>query len=167
MAVSLVLRHNMHIFNFVLRHMHVFKGGRTAFLEFLRNLTPQVLLLSMAVIAGNRLELSCCYLENWKQTAIFLCFSAVGIAAVWANSSLFVENYLISTKRIDRASRRFLRSGVTGWRHFKVLGKYAWRKQRGFFVEAIVVSIIVEFALVAVIWSALGSGAALLRTFRG
>ena len=75
--------------------MHLLKNGRAAFLDYLRNLTPQVLLITMAVLASNRLDFTCCDWGNTGQTALFLFFMLIGFAAIWANASVFIENYLI------------------------------------------------------------------------
>ena len=88
--------------------MHLLKNGRAAFLDYLRNLTPQALLFTMAVLASNRLEPTCCYWENTGQTALFLFFMLIGFAAVWASASVFIENYLISLNPIDLESKRLL-----------------------------------------------------------
>ena len=62
--------------------MHLLKNGRAAFLDYLRNLTPQVLLFTMADLVSNRLELTCCYWKNTGQTALFLYFMLIGFAAI-------------------------------------------------------------------------------------
>lgn len=147
--------------------MHILKDGRGPFLEFLRNLTPQAVLLSFALVTGYKLQPTCCHPENAKQTAIFFCFLAIWLAAAWGNSSLFIEKYLISVKRIDRASKLLIRLGVTGFRNLGALLAYAWRKQRTVFVEAVVVFVVVEFGLVVVAMSAISSATALLKLLHG
>jgi hypothetical protein len=143
--------------------MHIFNEGRAPFLEFLRNLTPQAVLLSFAIVAGHKLRPTCCYPENAEQSLIFLCFLSIWFAAVWANSSLFIEKYLVSVKRIDRAAKLLVRKGVTGFRNLGALLIYALRKQRMVFVEAVVVFVVVEFGLVAVAISAITSATALMN----
>ena len=145
--------------------MHLLKNGRAAFLDYLRNLTPQALLFTMAVLASNRLELTCCYWENAGQTALFLFFMLIGFAAVWANASVFIENYLISLNPIDLESKRLISEGVKGFAHFKALSAYAWREHRSFFWEVIVVAAIVEAGVVVPLFFAIGNSAALLRAF--
>jgi hypothetical protein len=147
--------------------MHIFKEGRSPFLEFLRNLTPQAVLLSFALVAGYELQPTCCYSENAKQTSIFFVFLAIWLVAVWANSSLFIEKYLVSVKRIDRASKLLFRFRVTGLRNLGALLNYAWRKQRMVFVEAVVVFVVLEFGLAAVGASAISSATALLKLMHG
>lgn len=143
--------------------MHILSGGRAPFLEFLRNLTPQAFLLAVALVAGFRLEPTCCHPENAKQTAIFFVFLAMWIAAVWANSSLFIEKYLVSVRHIDRASRLLIKLRVVGLRNLRALLVYAWRRQRMIFVEAMIVFVVVEFGLVVVTLSAIASASALAK----
>lgn len=110
--------------------MHLFKEGRAPFLEFLRNLTPQALILSIAMLSGHNLQWSCCHVENTWETILSAVFFMIWVAAVWANSSLFVQRYLISVERIDRVSKRLGQRKVTGFRHLQMLLTYAWRYRR-------------------------------------
>ena len=68
--------------------MHILSGGRAPFLEFLRNLTPQAFLLAVALVAGFRLEPTCCHPENAKQTAIFFVFLAMWLAAGMSSAEM-------------------------------------------------------------------------------
>jgi len=146
--------------------MHLLKDGRATFLDFLRNLTPQVLLFTMALISSHRLEPSCCYWKNTPQTAIFLCFALIGLAAIWANSSQFIENYLVSVKSIDLESKRLIGTGIKGFSHFKALLAYAWRDHRSFFWEAVVVAVIVEAGVVTALFIAIGNSTSLLHAIQ-
>lgn len=143
--------------------MHILKEGRSAYLEFLRNLAPQTLFLSFALVAGRDLQPSCCYPENFKQTAISFCFLIIWLAAVWANSSLFIEKYLISAGRINRASRLFIKTGVTGIKNLCALLCFAWRNERRIFWETVVVFVVVEFGLLIVIMAAIGSATTFIK----
>jgi hypothetical protein len=158
-AVYIALDHNIS----QLLRMHIFKEGRTSFLEFLRNLTPQAFILTFALVAGYRFEPTCCYPQNTKQTAIFICLLAVWLIAVWANSSLFIEKYLVSVERINRASRLLIRLGVVGLRNLRALLLHAWRKERSIFLETVIVFAVVEFGLVVVIISASGSATTFIK----
>lgn len=137
--------------------MQILKEGRSAYLEFLRNLTPQALLLSFALVAGRDLQPSCCYPENFKRTAVFFCFLFIWAMAVWANSSIFIEKYLVSVDRINRASRLLIRKGVKGLKGLRALLLFSWRSERSIFWEAVIVFLVVEFGLVVVVMAAIGS----------
>jgi len=148
-------------------HMHIFKDGRAPFLEFLRNLTPQAVVLSFALIAGHRLQLSCCDPGNVKLTLLWVCFSLIWFVSVWANSSLFIEKYLVSVKRIDDEAKRLSNGGVKGFRNLRALLTFAWRHERLIFLEAVFVFAVVEFGLVVVSLSGISSATAILKVLHG
>ena len=152
---------------YFINSMHIFQAGRGSFLEFLRNLTPQVLIFSIGIVAGYKLEPTCCYPENLKQTCIFICFISIGFAAIWANCSLFIENYLISFKRIGRASKLLNSLGVSGTRNLHALIKHTWRKRRIVFIELVIVFVLVEFGLVVVLFTAVSTSVSVLKTIHG
>jgi len=143
--------------------MQIFKNGRAAYLEFLRNLTPQAVILSAALISGRNLEATCCYPENFKQTMIFLCFFSMWIAAVWANSSIFIEKYLVSVEKLNRVARTLRKLGFSGLNNMKRVAVYSWRNERMIFIEALIVFAVVEFGLVGVVFSAISTATAILK----
>lgn len=147
--------------------MHIFTNGRSAFLEFLRNLTPQAVLLSLTIVAGIDLTPTCCYLDNTKQTLIMSCFFFMWITALWANTSIFIEKYLDSIKSINRASTLFSIQGITGFMKFKAVTLYIWRNKRIVFLEVLAVIIITEFGLVTVVMSAMSTASTLLNIKNG
>lgn len=84
--------------------------GRGAFLEFLRNLTPQILLLSCAAFTGASLDLGKWDLSNLASTLlVVLCLALFAVSAL-ANGLQFTEGYLVATnpdllERADRVTR--------------------------------------------------------------
>ncbi len=68
-----------------IERIKVVGSGKKFYLEFLRNLTPQVLLFSFVLIVGRKLDFSTIDLGNWLQTAIFFVLLIAFIAAVYAN----------------------------------------------------------------------------------
>jgi len=83
--------------------MHVLDEGRKAFLEFLRNLTPQVALLSLAYFIGTRLDLHRIDLSNWAATLMFFALVLLAIVSVAANSINFMSDYCRSLDVLDKA----------------------------------------------------------------
>ncbi|WP_136733426.1 hypothetical protein [Xanthomonas euvesicatoria] len=83
--------------------MHVFDEGRKAFLEFLRNLTPQVALLSLAYFIGTRLDFNRVDLSNWAATLLFFALLLLAIISVAANSINFMSDYCRSLDVLDKA----------------------------------------------------------------
>lgn len=142
--------------------MHLLNDGRAAFLEFLRNLTPQAVILSIAIVSGMKLDFARVDLANTGPTLVFWLLVAIWGMAVWANSSLFLEKSLISVKPINRASRLFSLQGRAGIRLTVANLAYSWRNKRIIFIELIVLMLIVEFGFVIVAFSAIISSASIL-----
>ena len=73
--------------------MHILKAGKASFLEFLRNLTPQVLLATLSLLAfGNVATTRPCW-ENFGLTVLGAVFTIVLLLAALANSIQFIVNY--------------------------------------------------------------------------
>ncbi|WP_338761626.1 hypothetical protein [Massilia sp. METH4] len=130
--------------------MYLLTDGRTIFLEFLRNLTPQALLLSLAFVTGSRLDLNEWDLSNWAQTFIFLMFVALALLSGIANASLFIGRFA-PMFQVRRAFKRF---DPRLHRKLPVKVRYAWRK-KGIFFEAAFVLLSVELGIVAVFLTAM------------
>lgn len=142
--------------------MHILNDGRAAFLEFLRNLTPQAVILSIAIVSGIKLDFTKIDFKNIGPTLIFWMLIAIWGMAAWANNSLFLEKSLVSVKPINRASRLFSRKGLTGIRLTCANLTYSWRNKRIVFIELVVLMLIVEFGLVVVAISAILSASSIL-----
>lgn len=59
---------------------------RRQYLEFLRNITPQIILFTLVLIFGTTLDFSKLDLRNWLHTALFFLFSVAFGFAFMANS---------------------------------------------------------------------------------
>lgn len=138
--------------------MYLLKDGRVAFLEFLRNLTPQALLLSLAFVAGARLELSQWDLTNWAQTFVFFMFLALALLSGIANASLFIGRFTPMT----RVRRAFVRFDSRAYRKLVPKLCYAMRK-KGIFLEAAFVLLSVELGIVAVFVTAMKTAETMVR----
>lgn len=143
--------------------MHLLKEGRAAFLEFLRNLTPQALILSIAIISGMKLDFTRLNFSNTGPTLTFLSLILIWAMAAWSNSSLFLEKSLVTVKPINRASRLFARQGLTSLRLMRANLSYSWRNQKFIFIELVVLMTIIELGLVVVIITAISSASSLLN----
>jgi hypothetical protein len=147
--------------------MYLLKDGRAAYLEFLRNLTPQTIILTFALVAGYGLKPTCCYPENAKQTAIFFYLLGIWGLAFFANCSLFFERYLASVGHINRAGRLLKKRGVVGFRNLRLVMCHTWRKERIVFIEVIVVLLILEVGLLLVVLSAVGPATTFINNMHG
>ncbi|WP_167544265.1 hypothetical protein [Duganella sacchari] len=73
--------------------MYILKEGRAAYLEFLRNLTPQILMLSLAFFVGRKIDFTQLDWAYATPTFIFYSFMLIAIFAAYANATLFMEKY--------------------------------------------------------------------------
>ena len=76
--------------------MHLLEEGREAFLEYLRNLTPQVLIATIALVFFNvaQQEESTCTSGIWW--LLFAIFTLLGLAAAFASAIQLSRKYLES-----------------------------------------------------------------------
>jgi hypothetical protein len=81
-----------------------FGKGRKPFLDFLRNLTPQIILLAISLIFANKLKLDKfdISLEGVKRTWSFVLFFLVFLAAALASFSTFLDESLEAYKTDNR-----------------------------------------------------------------
>lgn len=133
--------------------MFILKEGRSAFLEFLRNLTPQILLLSLCFFMGEKLNFSKIDFNNFPATFIFLFFLFLAILAGWANASIFMEKF-VPLLRIRRAMG--LIGKKDGRKRARMRVIYASQKKM-VFLEGILIITIVEFGLAGVFISAIAT----------
>lgn len=128
--------------------MHLFNNGRETFLSYLRNLPSNSIILSFVFISFQKLEP-----RLFSQaTLTFVVFLAMSIAAIIANSTLFMENYLSScNKSVKDEALRLTEKGVKGFRHMFILLSFTLRNKPSLFAEALIVAGVVQYGLVMVI----------------
>lgn len=128
------------------------REGRPAFLEFLRNLTPQILLLSLALLVGRKLDFSTFDWSNSTPTLIFFTFLIISLMAAWANATLFIEKF-VPLKRVGRKFRLVSKKCT-----FKNRARIniVWKK-KWVFLEGILIFMLVEFCLAGVFVSAIAT----------
>ena len=126
--------------------MNLLGSGRSAFLEFLRNLTPQVLLLALTLVTFSKLDLQRFDPSNWFDTVVFFSCFATWFLAVVANMLQFVENYSATALspvdfRMVKARRRL--PTVKQRRDFlwRCIKRYKWQVGSHVFVVMLVVQI--------------------------
>lgn len=129
--------------------MHILFSGRSAFLEFLRNLTPQVLLLTMALILSSRLDFTQCDLGNTPMTVTFFACIATFFMAVITNALNFFEGSISSldwlNKRAKKADRRVRSSRGRLCFLIRTLNRRKWK----FAADTIVAIVVVQVGLVS------------------
>lgn len=128
----------------------IFTTAKGAFLEFLRNLTPQVLLLSIALVYATNLDLNRFDFSNFKGTLPFILVMAVFLSAAVANMLNFVENSIVSLDGVDEKSKALHGEGIKGWKHIKALFTHLCGKGKLFIAEVLITILIVQVGFLVV-----------------
>ncbi len=142
--------------------MHIFGKGKKHYLEFLRNLTSQTLLLSFAFIVGSKLDFSSIDLSNWLQTSIFYVLVFAFFAAVFCNSiQLFEGCYSDFGKLLNRclAEAKITRMGKFSKFKFFLMVIF---KKKFIVLELIIVMFFLQIILAVIVVSSLISATQLM-----
>jgi hypothetical protein len=127
------------------------KEGSRHLLEFLRNLTPQVLLLSTCLIL---------YVLWRKSPAsyvyLILAVAIVGmcIAAIVANANNFLDNAFSHSAAIAAERDRLKAAASNGRASIRQIIRYIWREKRGTFFELAIAVTFLYGALFAILIAA-------------
>jgi len=145
--------------------IHILNGGREDYQNFLRNLTPQVLLLSSALLLSTKLDFKRFDLDNWPVTTAFFILLAAFGAAAWINSSNFYRAFTARFEKWQLKIGKLLdRHGVLGWRRRNAARLYAGlKKKRVEFLEFLLVIFFLQTALAIVMAQAILAANAILR----
>ncbi|WP_444923440.1 hypothetical protein ACJJH9_16805 [Microbulbifer sp. DLAB2-AF] len=138
--------------------MHILKGGRKDFLDFLRNMTPQIIIFSLIVISGQRLDFSEVTGEGVAITFMFWIFVGIFFLAFWANTSLLIKSIAESKPEIA-FEFKMLEKQFGGADLFKRKIYHVWEKDKWIFFEAVIVVFIVMFVFSMIILYGAKSGA--------
>lgn len=111
--------------------MHLLGVGRQAFLEFLRNLTPQALILAFGLNLWSQLDFHQFDIRNWGKTLAFNICATTWILAVIANMIQFVSNYYSAAfptidVRMTKARRRLPDTNSRFKLLWRSLKKFKW-----------------------------------------
>jgi hypothetical protein len=133
-----------------------FGSQRAVFLEFLRNLTPQVLFFTVALITGSQLDLGHLQFDGQgiKNAAPYLLSVTVFMAALVANTTLFIEKAVSSSERLEveliriratpiKRRQKLLKAIAASWIHNKIA-----------FIEIVLAALSVQAGFVVVAFMA-------------
>ena len=139
-----------------MRHVFGLLGeGRGAFLEFLRNLTPQFLFLGVAIKIGLGLDFTAWDTSNWFETFVFVACAALFTVSFFANSKHFTHSY---AEAMNQAAFQHADQGNMHRRaaHHKdrLFRSRMKRYGPGFAQTALVISIVIQASCAAVVWLA-------------
>lgn len=122
--------------------MFIFGEGKRALLDFVRNLTPQIVLVALPIVLSAQIDFGRIDLSNWPSTLGFYSCIFVLAAATWANFTLFIDASLEAVGRYQRVTRVMVRADARRARVLGQLLRTIWKRQKTLFLD-LVVSIIV------------------------
>lgn len=127
------------------------ENGRRHLLEFLRNLTPQVLLLSTAIVLfvlWKRSQHGAWYFTLFVGTALLF------LLAARANIENFLDNSFSSAADIAAERDRLKGQEVHGAKRIRDILRYIWREKRKTFFEMALVLAIIYGAMISILITA-------------
>jgi hypothetical protein len=145
--------------------MRLFKQGRKPYLEYIRNIPSQALLIAMGMFAARGLDInSCCITDTVPQTALFFILTMMGLSAWGVSSMQFMEEYLAPEPGRQAIMYKYLRGPKHSlWK----LWKFTWSENKGLFAEAIFVTVVLQVSLVVVISQAVFIATGFLQAMNG
>ncbi|MFZ2525862.1 MAG: hypothetical protein WAW87_11195 [Candidatus Ferrigenium altingense] len=147
----------------IAERLELLNGGRSAYLEFLRNLTPQAVLFSFVLLIGSKLGFHY-EPDNAIPTLLFVMLLGAFGLAVYANSSLFYEHCFTNWKRWLSKMDGFLKiRRVSRWRRVVAKLRAIWRNRLIEYLEVSIAIYFIQIALGIVIFLAMQSAFAILK----
>lgn len=141
--------------------------GKGAFLEFLRNLTPQILLFSIAIVMASKLDLNKFDLSNFWGTLPFLMVIGVFLCAAIANMLMFFEKSCESLDWVNDESKRLHIDGIKGWSHIEALAKILIARNKALFLELLIAGLVVQVGFVVVFFTSIQGATSLYHAIHG
>ena len=131
------------------------ENGRRHLLEFLRNLTPQALLLSTAIVL---------YAE-WRRSphvSWFLWLLIVGVTLLFllafrANIENFLDNGFSTAADIAAERDRLKGEEVHGAARIRAILSYIWRERPATILEFVVLLAIIYGAMISILYTAVAA----------
>ena len=140
-------------------------NGRAAFLEFLRNLTPQIIFLTLSLLAAIKIDFQKPQLDwqGFLNVLPFVSCAAIFLGALVANSTRFLETAVSSNDQLDIEILRIRAKELDTFNAFIALVGAAWRFNRRAFAEIVLVLFLTYVGLYAASSMATQSALAALR----
>jgi len=146
--------------------LYLLNCGRAFYLEFLRNLTPQIVLLTITFLYGKNLDFSRIDLSNFLPTFVWWVFLGAFMLAFYVNAAIFYEHCFGGWKAWrTRLEKSLTARGILGYRR-RLIAKMrvTWHFRFVEFIEFLVVFYFFTFAFSAVVIMSYFSAAGMLRS---
>ncbi|WP_099740559.1 hypothetical protein [Acidovorax sp. 62] len=134
--------------------MLIFNEGQRPLLEFLRNLTPQVLLATTALLLWANLDFSRFDFSNWLPTLAFFLCAGLFCLAFLANTNQFLDAILENLGLYARFARRQRAGGMSPRRATFAAFGVMFRHRPTLLLDFIGTVVIVNMGLVAIAFAA-------------
>jgi hypothetical protein len=136
-----------------------FGKNRTAYLEFLRNLTPQIIFLTATLFFGEKINPDSIQL-NWsgiKPLLPCLVCAFVFYSSLIANYTLFLDNVINTNSLLEAEKNKINARYLNKLRTIFELLKASWKLNKQAFLNGLLVFIIILSAQLAVSFMAVKS----------
>jgi hypothetical protein len=144
--------------------MHILGAGRSAFLEFLRNLTPAILIGSVSVATWAKLDFQQVDMGNWFETLVFVGTAVTATLAFFANMWGFLDQAFAPLPGVDRIMKRLVRRDYSKRILLVTLIRLAGRERPVIVLEVTVTIAVIYVAMFAGVRSAFSAAIAVLRS---
>lgn len=131
--------------------MHIVGSGRDAFLDFLRNLTPQAFLGASSIVALSLVRQPWLTWQNAGYGSLALVLAAILLLAASANTSRFLDGAFSASRWGSRTLQRIKAREHRAWRRSYLFLRAAWRYRRIMFFEFVVAVAVMYSCLFAVL----------------
>lgn len=131
--------------------MHIIGTGRDAFLDFLRNLTPQAFLGASSLVVLSLIQKPWLSWRDAGYTFLVLALTAIVLLAVYANTSRFLDGAFSGSRWGGRTLRRIKARESGALRRSYMFLWAAWRYRRIMFFEFVVAVTVMYSCLFAVL----------------
>jgi hypothetical protein len=144
--------------------LQLLNDGRTHYLEFLRNLTPQIILFSVTLLLMVKLDFTRIDLNNKLQTALFFFLLGAFALAFYANATIFYGRCFAGLLKWRSDLSESLRAqDIKGHRLFVAKLRAIWDERLVEVLEVIVVFWFFQIALALVIAMSLHQATSILQ----
>jgi len=133
-----------------------FGDGRTAFLEFLRNLTPQILFLTLAIVLSAGLDLSHfeITIQGFKNAAPYVICLGFFYGSVTANCTKFLDASIAASGAMKIQVGRVQARGLGPLRTTVALVRASWQYEKAMILKVVLVAVVAEAGVVTVFFAA-------------
>lgn len=140
------------------------EAARSPYLNFLRNLTPQIFLASMAWIYSNNLNFRVLSFSNWRPTIAFFVFVLMFLFAFYSNASLFFDEAFADLQKwlMDGKESGAFKATTFAQRR-ATLFRLVVRDRKAELVTFFILFVVLQFVFVGVVASSVAAAVNFLR----